>query len=480
VSAQRNVPGAAGLRHFGPSWALMTLASIVVSFLAGSSAPTPLYATYQRVWGFSPITTTIVFGVYGLAFLVGLLVLGRVSDHLGRRPVILVALGVQAVSMVVFATVGGVGQLIVARVLQGVSTGAAVPAVGAAMLDISRIRGAVANSVAPGAGTAIGALVSAVAVRYLPAPMDLIYLALIAVFAMQTLAIALVPETVRRAPGVVGSLRPELSLPRRLRPLILTASPVLFAVWALAGFYGSLGPALIAELVGSSSAVYGGLGLFVLAGTAAASGLLLRDQDAHTVMLVGIVSLMAGVALSLASISAHSAAGFFAGTTVAGVGFGSGFQGGIRMVMPHACARERAGTLSTLYVVSYLGLSGPAVVAGVLVVHAGGLIATAREYGVGVILLAGLALIRLLRTHAPPRTAPVQDDSSHCAEVVTVSDSRSARGSCPPPTSAASMGLVLPNCRESESPFPYGCSSGPTGVRWSGGSAWAVKTSNGR
>jgi hypothetical protein len=197
-------------------------------------------------------------------------------------------------------------------------------------------------------------------------------------------------------------------------------------------------------------------------------------------MLVGIVSLMAGVALSLSSISAHSAAGFFAGTTVAGVGFGSGFQGGIRMVMPHACARERAGTLSTLYVVSYLGLSGPAVVAGVLVVHAGGLIATAREYGVGVILLAGLALIRLLRTHAPPRTAPVQDDSSHCAEVVTVSDSRSARGSCPPPTSAASMGLVLPNCRESESPFPYGCSSGPTGVRWSGGSAWAVKTSNGR
>jgi MFS family permease len=397
----------------------------VVSFLAGSSAPTPLYATYQRLWGFSPITTTIVFGVYGLAFLAGLLVLGRLSNHVGRKPVILVALPVQAVSMVVFATAGGVGQLILARVLQGVSTGGAVAAVGAALLDISRTRGAVANSVAPGAGTATGALVSAIAVRYLPAPTHLIYFVLIAVFAVQTAAIALVPETVSRAPGALGSLRPELAVPRRLRPLVITAAPVLFAVWALAGFYASLGPALIAELIGSNSAVYGGLGLFVLAGAAAASVLLLRDQNAHTVMLIGIGSLMAGVAVVLASISAHSPVGFFAGTAVAGVGFGSGFQGGVRLVMPLAASHERAGTLSVLYVVSYLGMSGPAVVAGVLVVHAGGLSTTAREYGVAVILLAALALTGLVRTRARPRTAPNPDDSRHKTELLPLSERRS-------------------------------------------------------
>jgi predicted MFS family arabinose efflux permease len=398
----------------------------VVSFLAGSSAPTPLYATYQRSWGFSPITTTIVFGVYGLAFLVGLLVLGRLSNHVGRKPVILVALAVQAVSMVVFATAGGVGQLILARVLQGVTTGAAVPAVGAAMLDISRTRGAIANSVAPNAGTAVGALVSAIAVRYLAAPTHLIYLALIAAFAAQAAGIALVPETVSRAPGAVGSLRPELALPRRLRPLIISAAPVLFAVWALAGFYASLGPALIAELIGSSSAVYGGLGLFVLAGTAGVSGLLLRDQNARTVMLIGIGSVMAGVAVSLASIAAHSPIGFFAGTAVAGVGFGSGFQGGVRLVVPVAAASERAGTLSTLYLVSYVGMSGPAVVAGVLVVHAGGLTTTAREYGIGVILLAALALTGLVRTRARPRMAPEPDDGLHNTGLLPLSESRSA------------------------------------------------------
>ena len=60
-------------------------------------------------------------------------------------------------------------------------------------------------------------------------------------------------------------------------------------------------------------------------------------------------------------------AGFFAGTAIAGVGFGGGFQGGIRLVVPLAGERERAGVLSLLYIVSYLGLGVPAVVGGVLV-----------------------------------------------------------------------------------------------------------------
>ena len=95
--------------------ALYLLASLVVSLLAGSAAPTPLYAIYQRQWGFSPITTTIVFGVYAVAVLAALLTLGRLSDSVGRRPVLLAALGVQVLSMLVFATAGGVGELMAAR-----------------------------------------------------------------------------------------------------------------------------------------------------------------------------------------------------------------------------------------------------------------------------------------------------------------------------------------------------------------------------
>jgi hypothetical protein len=104
-------------------------------------------------------------------------------------------------------------------------------------------------------------------------------------------------------------------------------------------------------------------------------------------------------------VSLGSIAVFFAGSVIAGVGFGSGFQGGIRTVVPLAKAHERAGVVSLLYVVSYLGLGGPAVVAGYGVVHGGGLIETTRYYGAAVIVLALLALAGLVRRSTMNRSA---------------------------------------------------------------------------
>src|SRR5499425_2782986 len=114
---------AAGARTLSPRASFFLLASLTVSFLAGSLAPTPLYPVYQAEWGFSALTTTEIFGVYAIALLGSLLVAGRLSDHVGRRPVLIVATLVQAVVMFIFATANGVAALILARVLQGVATG---------------------------------------------------------------------------------------------------------------------------------------------------------------------------------------------------------------------------------------------------------------------------------------------------------------------------------------------------------------------
>ena len=387
--------------------AVFVLASLIVALLASSAAPTPLYAIYQAQWHFTPITTTVVFGVYALAVLAALLTLGKLSDHVGRRPVLLTALAVHAGSLVIFATATGVPELLSARVVQGLSTGAALGAIGAAMLDMDRDLGTFANAVAPGMGTATGAILSALAVRFLPDPTHLIYLALIGVLALQAAAIAVMRETVSRAPGALASLRPEITLPRALRapvltavPVLLAVVPVLLAVWALAALYGALGPALVHALTGSGNVVLGALSLFVLAGAAVVAIVALRRAAARTVMLVGIAALITGVAVTVLAVSRGSAAVFFAGSAIAGVGFGSGFQGGIRTVVPLAAAHQRAGLVSLLYVVSYLGLGVPAVLAGFGVVHGGGLIDTARYYGAAVIALAALALLGLLRHRA--------------------------------------------------------------------------------
>ncbi len=115
------------------------------------------------------------------------------------------------------------------------------------------------------------------------------------------------------------------------------------------------------------------------------------------------MSLLAGIGTTMVAITTGSAVGFFAGTAVAGVGFGAGFQGSMRRVIPLAAPHERSAALSIIYVVSYLAMGLPAVLGGVLVVYGGGLRITAVEYGAVeygavVMLLAGTALAGSLLT----------------------------------------------------------------------------------
>ncbi|MET7597568.1 MFS transporter [Streptomyces sp. NPDC005481] len=387
--------------RLGPVASIAVLASILVSLLAASSAPTPLYAIYQQRWGFSPVTVTVVFGVYAVAVLLSLLVFGKISDHVGRRPVLVTALLGQALAMIVFVKAGGVDALLAARVLQGISTGAAVGALGAGMLDIDARRGGFLNSLAPTIGTAGGALVSGLVVQYLPSPTRLVYLLLLGVFVLQALAVLVMGETVSRKRGALASMAPEFKLPRSARAAVAIAAPVMFAVWALTGLYAALGPAIVRTLVHSSSVVWGGLPLFVLASSAGLAVVVLRGTATRKVMFIGIGALAVGVLITLVSVASGgggtlSVTGFFIGAAVSGFGFGGGFQGGIRLVVPLVEPHERAGVLSLLYVICYVGLGVPAVIGGLLVVHGGGLVATTREYGGAVVLLALVALTGLL------------------------------------------------------------------------------------
>jgi MFS family permease len=358
----------------------------------------PLYALYQREWGFSPITTTVIFAVYAVAVLVALLFAGRLSDYAGRRPVLLGALAVQVIALLVYAAADNVGVLMAARVIQGLSTGVAFGTVAAALVDVDRERGPVANALSAGIGSGGGALVAALFVQFLPAPARLVYLVLAAVVVLQAGGVALLRETVTTSPVPASALVPEIRLPRAARGAMLAAVPVLFAVWAVFGLYGALGPSLVHVLSGSSSVLLGAASVTTLGAGLTVAVFLLRRTQAHVVMLAGIIGLVAGVGVTLGSLSAASTAAFFAGTAVSGFAFGAGFQGAIRTVVPFAAPHERAGVMSLLFVVSYLGMAVPAVAAGFLAVHGAGLIGAARWYGAALIVLALVALVALYRT----------------------------------------------------------------------------------
>jgi hypothetical protein len=398
VSSRAALPGAA--TRLSPAASFYLLASITVSLLAGSSAPTPLYPLYQAEWGLTSMTVTEIFGVYAFAVLSALLVAGRLSDYVGRRPVLVAATLAQAVTMAVFAMVDGAGGLMIARVLQGLSTGAAVAAVGAGLIDLDKVRGTTANAIAPMLGTASGAILAGLLVRYLPAPTHLVYLVLGAVFVLQAGGLVLMGDSVTPRPGALASLKPQFGVPRAVRDPLLRAVPALVATWALAGFYGSLGPTMVRHILGANASLLGGLALFVLAGSGAVAVLVLHRQPARTMMSFGAAALFAGVAITVAGVSYHSIGAFFLGTVLGGIGFGAGFQGAVRTVVPFAAPHERAGVLAVIFVVCYVAMGAPAMMAGFLLVKGGNVFATASTFGALVMGLAALALLGAMSVRA--------------------------------------------------------------------------------
>ena len=386
-------------RQLSPAASFFLLASITASFLAGSSAPSPLYPIYMAQWGLSPIVVTVIFGIYAAAVLLALLVAGRLSDHLGRRPVLLVATVAQAFTMVLFATATSVTGLLVARVIQGLTTGAALGAVGAAMIDLDKSRGTVANAVAPPFGTALGGILAGVLVQYLPFPTMLVYGVLGVIFLLQALGVALMAESISPRAGVIASLKPQFNLPRATREPLLLALPILVALWALAGFYGALSPILVRGMMGSNSPLLGGLALFVLAASGGVAVLLLQRREPREMMTFGAASLLVGVAIAAVSLVNSSVTSFFLATAVAGIGFGTGFQGAIRTVVPFAAVHERAGVLSIIFVISYISMGLPAVIAGWMIARDGDIAGTAQIFCAVLMALAFTALLaNVLRT----------------------------------------------------------------------------------
>jgi hypothetical protein len=371
------------------------LAFVLLCFFAASSAPTPLYHLYQQAWGFSSALLTLIFAVYALSLLATLLVFGSLSDYLGRRPVIFLGLLLEIVSMVVFITATDVSGLILARVLQGVATGIATSALGAAMLDSDAQQGPLLNSITPMFGMALGALGTSALVAYAPLPMGLAYGLLLTAFVGQALYLLRVAETVTPQPGVLKTLRPRLAVPAQARSTLLLVLPADIAAWALGGFFLSLAPSLLAAATGSTSVLNGGFAVAALTISGALSIHNLRLRAPRLALRVGCSFLAIGVSVILAAVNLGWLWLFFVGAVVAGVGFGASFLGALRLLLPLAHAHERGALMAAFLALSYLAFCVPALIAGVSV-KTMGLVTTTNVYGGVVVLLAVSALAGLL------------------------------------------------------------------------------------
>jgi predicted MFS family arabinose efflux permease len=390
--------------------AFWSVAVLLVLMLAASGVPSPLYRVYQEEFGFSSGVLTTVFGTYAFALLVSLLVVGGLSDHVGRRPVLVAAFLLEAVSMVLFLVADGVGWLLAARVVQGLATGALTSTLGAALLDLQRRDRPLAaflNSASPGLGLSLGAVGAGLLVQFVPSPTDWVFGILTAVFLLAAVGTWLLPESSPRLPGAVASLRPRVHVPPLHRRPFLVALPCLVATWALGGLYASLGPSLVATVFGVDNHLLGGLLILALNGTGVVGSLVLRTAPPERALLVGSLIFTAGVVGTIGSLFATSLTLLFAAAVVTGFGFGAAFMGAVATITRGVAPGHRAGLLAGVFVVGYLAFSLPAIAAGITVGTVG-LTRTTEVYGAAVVVLALVAVAALLRARrsAGDGTAP--------------------------------------------------------------------------
>jgi len=393
----------AARRTLSPTLAYGLVASVVGLALFASVTPSPLYGTYRELWGFSPLVLTLVYATYAFGVLASLIVAGRVSDEVGRRPVLLVALGLLLGTTVVFMAAGSVGWLFVARGLQGLATGLALGAASAAMLDLHPRRDpsavGLANGVLSAGGIGLGMLASSMIVELLPAPRVLPYALLAILFAAAFAGALLMPEPVRERsrPRLVPQ-RPEV--PAEVRRAFLLAALAVISSWSIGGLFFSLGPQLSSVLFDSRDHLVAGLGVFLLAGAGSLAQLAFGGARPWAGAVGGSLALSAGMLLIVAAVAAGSPALYVAGSLVGGAGFGVAFLGALRALSVVIPPEHRAAVMSAFYVVAYCALSIPAILAGLLVTPLG-LETTFELFGAVVAALALVVAFEAWRTRPP-------------------------------------------------------------------------------
>lgn len=382
--ARARAPQLSGLAAFGA-----VAAVIAVAFYA-SATPSPLYGVYQAQWHFSTTVLSLVYATYAIGVLVSLLVVGSLSDQAGRRPVLAWSLLGLLVSALIFSTASSVEWLFAARAVQGLATGGALGAAGAALIDLhptaSTRTAALVNGVVALGGLGIGALLSSTLVQYLPAPRVVPFLVVAGMIAVLLALVAAMPEPVSRQGRLV--IRPQRpGLPRETRGPFALAALGVVGSWSIAGVYLALGPALAGHLLQTHNELAGGVATVALLGSGALAQLAGRNLSNRTLTVAGSVIVAGGMALIATAVAVSSAAFFLAASALAGVGFGLAFMGALRHLTGAIPAARRAEVMSAFYVVGYLSLALPAVAAGI-VAGAVGVSETFELFSAGVVVLA--------------------------------------------------------------------------------------------
>lgn len=351
-----------------PAFIIAAVAFVVIFTAAG--APIPVYRLYQLEDGITSSQLAYVTAAYLGSTFVALLFFGRLSDFIGRKPVMLASLILAAAGTLTLIAANGLPTVLIARVLMGSASGLAASGLGAFVIDTAPRRPAWLPAMITGSGPMIGlplgALLAGLLVDTAPYPRTLTFVIIAVLLLSCTACLFCAPETAPRVPGALTTLRPRVSVPPAASRLLFTLGAALVAGWAIGGFYQAFSPTIAAEYLATDSALVTAAVFCSIMIAAPLGGPLAAKLGPRRSLLIGTAGFALAMIGATVSLLAGAIVPFLISSVLAGAMQGVFTAGGTRSVLDRIDADQRGATLSTIYIICYSGAAVPALIAGPL------------------------------------------------------------------------------------------------------------------
>lgn len=344
--------------------------TVLILFAIGTSLITPLIPIYKARLGFGDTVVTLFLVCYVAALVPSMLTMGQLSDRIGRRGVLLTALGAIAVAQIVLATVPPLAAILVARAVQGFATGAFFGTCSAWLVELApparRSVMSVLASVSVRAGLGLGPGLAGVFAEYLPSPLRLPFLFHLGALAVAVALVLALPETV--AGGQRRPLTLRLEVPPAERAVfwrVLVPSGMLLSLFDAVCL--SLVPVFeVRELGVTNYALVGASGFLVLVSGAVSQVVFRRLSPTRSIGWGLVIACLAFVGV-IAGAPLSSAALLLGSVAVTGAACGLVMKGGIGLATQIAPPQDLGKLISSYYVACYVGgFSVPLVIVGIL------------------------------------------------------------------------------------------------------------------
>jgi MFS family permease len=398
MRAGENRAGLGG-RPVGRTWAFWGVAYAFLVTMMGTTLPTPLYGLYEVRFDFAAGMLTVIFATYAGGVLIALVLFGALSDRVGRRPVLAGAVGLGAVSTVLFLIAQDVTLLLAGRLFSGLAAGLVTSAATATLTDLEpqgdTQRASLVSTAVSILGLGLGPVFAGVLADFGPRPIRLPFLVYLVMLVPAFAVVRAMPETVPAA-AAGPRWRPRWpAVPRQLRAVFVVAAAAVFVGFALLGLFTSLAPTFASQDLGIENRAVAGAIVFAVFGASGAAQIALKGMRDRLAMHGGFLLIPLGLLLIVLALHQRSLMLFLAGALVGGFGQGLGFLGSLAMINRLAPAAQRAATLSSYFVVAYLAISIPVVALG-FGAQIFGLYDAALAYAIAIGALAVASLVTSL------------------------------------------------------------------------------------